>query len=116
MALNLHGNRCSGCPSCPGARGAKYRRMLSETSEETELRLTAENRTRGLRSASHASLRTGIAYADDQWRNHFERVLMAASAYVPEPTMDPNYRPYGTPPDPYRIALALAKVKREDRS
>jgi hypothetical protein len=28
--------------------------------------------------------------------------------------MDPNYRPYGTPPDPYRLALAIRQVKKED--
>ena len=31
-----------------------------------------------------------------------------------EPDFDPNYKPYGAPPDSYKLALALKQIKSED--
>jgi hypothetical protein len=38
----------------------------------------------------------------------------ATPAFEPTPELDPRYDPYGQPPDGYLIALAAAKLMREE--
>lgn len=67
-----------------------------------------------------------IRASSEAWRNHFADRLGAesetpdpyaaakeAAPYAPVPSDDPRYDPYGTPPNPYDLALLNKQIEKE---